>query len=289
MEDDYEDDIDDEKEEKKLLSRLQKIRNDNDDETIDSIMDNNYDDDIDDENEEEKLLSRLQKIREDKKILSKKKKRLYLPSSSSSSKYSILSKYKQKKYPQKRNFLAYLNKKRNIRNDRDKRIKHKQKNFKRKASIDEESFDEPEAKRKKENELIRAITLNENVSDDNSILEEDEELNESYSDDDPNNLESSNENESEMDFEDNINDSPYNLRKNRRKNVKYQDYIKNDLVCRNCEKEFENEKALDNHIKTCQITSFACSNCGKNYKTKWGLITHRKNMHSKIKRKKNIT
>ena len=101
MEDDYEDDIDDEKEEKKLLSRLQKIRNDNDDETIDSIMDNNYDDDIDDENEEEKLLSRLQKIREDKKILSKKKKRLYLPSSSSSSKYSILSKYKQKKYPQK--------------------------------------------------------------------------------------------------------------------------------------------------------------------------------------------
>ena len=252
-------------------------------------MDNNYDDDIDDENEEEKLLSRLQKIREDKKILSKKKKRLYLPSSSSSSKYSILSKYKQKKYPQKRNFLAYLNKKRNIRNDRDKRIKHKQKNFKRKASIDEESFDEPEAKRKKENELIRAITLNENVSDDNSILEEDEELNESYSDDDPNNLESSNENESEMDFEDNINDSPYNLRKNRRKNVKYQDYIKNDLVCRNCEKEFGNEKALDNHVKTCQITSFACSNCGKNYKTKWGLITHRKNMHSKIKRKKNIT
>ena len=289
MEDDYEDDIDDEKEEKKLLSRLQKIRNDNDDETIDSIMDNNYDDDIDDENEEEKLLSRLQKIREDKKILSKKKKRLYLPSSSSSSKYSILSKYKQKKYPQKHNFLAYLNKKRNIRNDRDKRIKHKQKNFKRKASIDEESFDEPEAKRKKENELIRAITLNENVSDDNSILEEDEELNESYSDDDPNNLESSNENESEMDFEDNISDSPYNLRKNRRKNVKYQDYIKNDLVCRNCEKEFENEKALDNHIKTCQITSFACSNCGKNYKTKWGLITHRKNMHSKMKRKKNIT
>ena len=289
MEDDYEDDIDDEKEEKKLLSRLQKIRNDNDDETIDSIMVNNYDDDIDDENEEEKLLSRLHKIREDRKILSKKKKRLYLPSSSSSSKYSILSKYKQKKYPQKHNFLAYLNKKRNIRNDRDKRIKHKQKNFKRKASIDEESFDEPEAKRKKENELIRAITLNENVSDDNSILEEDEELNESYSDDDPNNLESSNENESEMDFEDNINDSPYNLRKNRRKNVKYQDYIKNDLVCRNCEKEFENEKALDNHIKTCQITSFACSNCGKNYKTKWGLITHRKNMHSKIKRKKNIT
>ena len=289
MEDDYEDDIDDEKEEKKLLSRLQKIRNDNDDETIDSIMDNNYDDDIDDENEEEKLLSRLQKIREDKKILSKKKKRLYLPSSSSSSKYSILSKYKQKKYPQKHNFLAYLNRKRNIRNDRDKRIKHKQKNFKRKASIDEESFDEPEAKRKKENELIRAITLNENVSDDNSILEEDEELNESYSDDDPNNLESSNENESEMDFEDNISDSPYNLRKNRRKNVKYQDYIKNDLVCRNCEKEFENEKALDNHIKTCQITSFACSNCGKNYKTKWGLITHRKNMHSKMKRKKNIT
>ena len=289
MEDDYEDDIDDEKEEKKLLSRLQKIRNDNDDETIDSIMDNNYDDDIDDENEEEKLLSRLQKIREDKKILSKKKKRLYLPSSSSSSKYSILSKYKQKKYPQKHNFLAYLNRKRNIRNDRDKRIKHKQKNFKRKASIDEESFDEPEAKRKKENELIRAITLNENVSDDNSILEEDEELNESYSDDDPNNLESSNENESEMDFEDNISDSPYNLRKNRRKNVKYQDYIKNDLVCRNCEKEFGNEKALDNHVKTCQITSFACSNCGKNYKTKWGLITHRKNMHSKIKRKKNIT
>ena len=92
-------------------------------------------------------------------------------------------------------------------------------------------------------------------------------------------------------FEDNINDndSPYNLRKNRRKNVKYQDYIKNDLVCRNCEKEFGNEKALDNHVKTCQITSFACSNCGKNYKTKWGLITHRKNMHSKIKRKKNIT
>ena len=244
MEDDYEDDIDDEKEEKKLLSRLQKIRNDNDDETIDSIMDNNYDDDIDDENEEEKLLSRLQKIREDRKILSKKKKRLYLPSSSSS-KYSILSKYKQKKYPQKHNFLAYLNKKRNIRNDRDKRIKHKQKNFKRKASIDEESFDEPEAKRKKENELIRAITLNENVSDDNSILQEDEELNESYSDDDPNNLESSNENESEMDFEDNISDSPYNLRKNRRKNVKYQDYIKNDLVCRNCEKEFGNEKACE--------------------------------------------
>ena len=59
--------------------------------------------------------------------------------------------------------------------------------------------------------------------------------------------------------------------------------------CRNCEKEFENEKALDNHIKTCQITSFACSNCGKNYKTKWGLQSHLNNMHSRKQNKNKLT
>ena len=81
------------------------------------------------------------------------------------------------------------------------------------------------------------------------------------------------------------NEKPYSLRKNRKKPKKYQDYVKNYLVCRNCENEFRNEKALENHIKTCKINSFACTFCGKNYKTKWGLQSHLNNMHYRKQKK----
>ena len=89
------------------------------------------------------------------------------------------------------------------------------------------------------------------------------------------------------DIEENV--KPYSLRQNRKKPRKYQDYIKSYLVCRNCEKEFRNEKALDNHTKTCKINSFACTICGKNYKTKWGLQSHLNNMHSRKQNKNTLT
>ena len=89
------------------------------------------------------------------------------------------------------------------------------------------------------------------------------------------------------DIEENV--KPYSLRQNRKKPKKYQDYIKSYLVCRNCEKEFRNEKALDNHTKTCKINSFACTICGKNYKTKWGLQSHLNNMHSRKQNKNKFT
>ena len=84
------------------------------------------------------------------------------------------------------------------------------------------------------------------------------------------------------------NERSYSLRKYRRKNQRYQDYdldyVENSLVCKLCDNEFKNEKALNNHIKTCRITSFSCSICGKNYKTRWGLQNHIMNMHSKKKK-----
>ena len=143
------------------------------------------------------------------------------------------------------------------------------------------SFDE--TKRIKTNANIKAIPLLNNESVDN-----DSDMNLDYSDNSDKDFESSIDDD-EVEYEDiEENVKPYSLRQNRKKPRKYQDYIKSYLVCRNCEKEFRNEKALNNHTTTCKINSFACTICGKNYKTKWGLKSHLNNMHYR-RQKKNFT
>ena len=290
--------------------------NDNELMEIDNEDDNK---DNEDENDERELLERLERIRNNEKILKSKQKRLHDRPSKLKKlgrirnlKGSILSKYKHQNYLPKRSLQSYINKKIINKENRNDSIKKLNRIPKRKLLSDEESFVEAkrrkvipplsnesedshseinldysdsfdEPKRIKTDANIKAIPLLYNDDDDDS------DMNLDYSDNSDKDFESSIEDD-DMEFEDiEENVKPYSLRQNRKKPRKYQDYIKSYLVCRNCEKEFRNEKALDNHTKTCKINSFACTICGKNYKTKWGLKSHLNNMHSRKQNKNKFT
>ena len=285
-------------------------------------IDNEYDNnDNEYDNDERELLERLERIRNNEKILKSKQKRLLdrppklkRLGGIRNLKGSILSKYKHQNYLPKRSLQSYINKKKIInKENRNDSIKKLYRIPKRKLLPDEESFVEAkrrkiipplsneseeshsesdldfsgsfdEPKRINTNANIKAIPLLNNESVDN-----DSDMNLGYSDNSDKDFEYSIDND-EVEYED-IKESvkPYSLRQNRKKPRKYQDYIKSYLVCRNCEKEFRNEKALDNHTKTCKINSFACTICGKNYKTKWGLQSHLNNMHSRKQNKNKLT
>ena len=286
----------------------------------DSEIDNEDDNkDNEDENDERELLERLERIRNNEKILKSKQKRLHDRPSKLKKlgrirnlKGSILSKYKHQNYLPKRSLQSYINKKIINKENRNDSIKKLNRIPKRKLLSDEESFVEAkrrkvipplsnesedshseinldysdsfdEPKRIKTDANIKAIPLLYNDDDDDS------DMNLDYSDNSDKDFESSIEDD-EVEYEDiEENVKPYSLRQNRKKPRKYQDYIKSYLVCRNCEKEFRNEKALDNHTKTCKINSFACTICGKNYKTKWGLKSYLNNMHSRKQNKNKFT
>ena len=205
----------------------------------------------------------------------------------------ILSKYKHLKNPLKRSYSIKKNKNKN-KEEKRKPI------MKRKLEIDEENIDAPELKTEKK-EYIKAITLNEDQNDDiNPNYNEDQNHNSDYEMSSSN--ESDNEsditlNESELNYDptkddegitideselegNEIHKNDYSLRRNRKRNPKYEEYIENDLSCINCGDEFKNEKALSKHMKTCRITSFSCTKCGNNYKTKSGLQSHINNIHT---------
>ena len=291
-----------------------------DDENGDSFMES--DDDDENENEGKELLERLERLRNNEKILKGKKRSLLdrspklrriqrIRNNTRKLKNSILSKYKHQNYFPQKSLQSYMNKK--VINDakRNDSIRKLHRNLKRKLLPDEESYVEAksrkvrphneseesdsdmnvdhsdsfdEATRIKTNANIKAIPLlNEDIIDNGSNMNSD------FSENSEKDFESNIEDD-EIDFEDiEENEKPYSLRKNRKKPQKYQDYIKNYLVCKNCENEFRNEKALENHIKTCKINSFACTFCGKNYKTKWGLQSHLNNMHYQKQNKKKFT
>ena len=296
--------------------------NDNENDTALMEIDNEYDNnDNEDDNDERELLERLERIRNNEKILKSKQKRLLdrppklkRLGGIRNLKGSILSKYKHQNYLPKRSLQSYINKKKIInKENRNDSIKKLYRIPKRKLLPDEESFVEAkrrkiipplsneseeshsesdldfsgsfdEPKRINTNANIKAIPLLNNESVDN-----DSDMNLDYSDNSDKDFESSIDDD-EVEYEDiEENVKPYSLRQNRKKPRKYQDYIKSYLVCRNCEKEFRNEKALDNHTKTCKINSFACTICGKNYKTKWGLQSHLNNMHSRKQNKNTLT
>ena len=296
--------------------------NDNENDTALMEIDNEYDNnDNEYDNDERELLERLERIRNNEKILKSKQKRLLdrppklkRLGGIRNLKGSILSKYKHQNYLPKRSLQSYINKKKIInKENRNDSIKKLYRIPKRKLLPDEESFVEAkrrkiipplsneseesqsesdldfsgnfdEPKRINTNANIKAIPLLNNESVDN-----DSDMNLDYSDNSDKDFESSIDDD-EVEYEDiEENVKPYSLRQNRKKPRKYQDYIKSYLVCRNCEKEFRNEKALDNHTKTCKINSFACTICGKNYKTKWGLQSHLNNMHSRKQNKNKLT
>ena len=296
--------------------------NDNENDTALMEIDNEYDNnDNEYDNDERELLERLERIRNNEKILKSKQKRLLdrppklkRLGGIRNLKGSILSKYKHQNYLPKRSLQSYINKKKIInKENRNDSIKKLYRIPKRKLLPDEESFVEAkrrkiipplsneseeshsesdldfsgsfdEPKRINTNANIKAIPLLNNESVDN-----DSDMNLDYSDNSDKDFESSIDDD-EVEYEDiEENVKPYSLRQNRKKPRKYQDYIKSYLVCRNCEKEFRNEKALDNHTKTCKINSFACTICGKNYKTKWGLQSHLNNMHSRKQNKNTLT
>ena len=298
------------------------IFNDNENDNALMEIDNEYDNnDNEDDNDERELLERLERIRNNEKILKSKQKRLLdrppklkRLGGIRNLKGSILSKYKHQNYLPKRSLQSYINKKKIInKENRNDSIKKLYRIPKRKLLPDEESFVEAkrrkiipplsneseeshseinldysgsfdETKRINTNANIKAIPLLNNESVDN-----DSDMNLDYSDNSDKDFESSIDDD-EVEYEDiEENVKPYSLRQNRKKPRKYQDYIKSYLVCRNCEKEFRNEKALDNHTKTCKINSFACTICGKNYKTKWGLQSHLNNMHSRKQNKNTLT
>ena len=298
------------------------IFNDNENDNALMEIDNEYDNnDNEDDNDERELLERLERIRNNEKILKSKQKRLLdrppklkRLGGIRNLKGSILSKYKHQNYLPKRSLQSYINKKKIInKENRNDSIKKLNRIPKRKLLPDEESFVEAkrrkiipplsneseeshsesdldfsgsfdEPKRINTNANIKAIPLLNNESVDN-----DSDMNLDYSDNSDKDFESSIDDD-EVEYEDiEENVKPYSLRQNRKKPRKYQDYIKSYLVCRNCEKEFRNEKALDNHTKTCKINSFACTICGKNYKTKWGLQSHLNNMHSRKQNKNTLT
>ena len=297
------------------------IFNDNENDNALMEIDNEYDNnDNEDDNDERELLERLERIRNNEKILKSKQKRLLdrpklkRLGRMRNLKGSILSKYKHQNYLPKRSLQSYINKKKIInKENRNDSIKKLYRIPKRKLLPDEESFVEAkrrkvipplsneseeshsesdldfsgsfdEPKRINTNANIKAIPLLNNESVDN-----DSDMNLDYSDNSDKDFESSIDDD-EVEYEDiEENVKPYSLRQNRKKPRKYQDYIKSYLVCRNCEKEFRNEKALDNHTKTCKINSFACTICGKNYKTKWGLQSHLNNMHSRKQNKNKLT
>ena len=276
--------------EKELLLRLQKIRknknnyndnNNNSNEDNDSFMETDHTNDNDNDSggdDEKELLLRLQKIRKNKKNLKRiKKKSLFKPHTN-----FILKKYKQKKYIPKQNLKTYFNKRIKNNSSRKGNI-----NLKRKFIYSDDSDDSLIEKKRMKYSHIKSIPLIKNESNEsNNIAEVD------YSDISDRDMDSpidSSVEDDDIDIEYKDDEKPYSLRKNRKKNQRYIDYIQNDLDCQNCGNEFKNQKALDAHVKTCKIFSFSCTICGKNYKTKWGLQSHLQNMHSKKKNGKNIT
>ena len=234
--------------EKEFSLRLKNLRENNED---------NEDNDIsmqtDDDNEGySAVIEGKDPLRsKNKKTLKSKKKKFFVRPHNN----LILSKYKHQKYIPRRNLPVTTNK-----------------NLKRKFITREEILDGDKRKKYDDNKSIQYVKnetnkIESDISDmdyDSSI--EDDNIDNEYSN----------------------NERSYSLRKYRRKNQRYQDYdldyVENSLVCKLCDNEFKNEKALNNHIKTCRITSFSCSICGKNYKTRWGLQNHIMNMHSKKKK-----
>ena len=255
--------------------------NNNSNEDNDSFMEADHSNDNDNDNggdDEKELLLRLQKIRKNKKNLKRiKKKSLFKPHTN-----FILTKYKQKKYIPKQNLKTYFNKRIKNNSSRKGNI-----NLKRKFIYSDDSDDSLIEKKRMKYSHIKSIPLIKNESNEsNNIAEVD------YSDISDRDMDSpidSSVEDDDIDIEYKDDEKPYSLRKNRKKNQRYIDYIQNDLDCQNCGNEFKNQKALDAHVKTCKIFSFSCTICGKNYKTKWGLQSHLQNMHSKKKNGKNIT